>query len=741
MSQAYAGADVRRLQQRLRRTWPAFFARHGNFTPVQLLAIPPLLAGRSALIMAATAAGKTEAAVVPLLERHLARMSENPALSRGLRILYISPTRALTSDLYARLSPPLHDLNVTIEMKTGDTPGISFSAPPALLLTTPESTDSLLTRAPRLFVTLDAVILDEIHLFDGTPRGDHLRCLLARIEQIRAFHAATTGGAPPLQRVALSATVADPAGIAARVLGEVNAVEILHGEGRRDTAAELALMTGWDALIAHLVARADGPDGSRKTLIFCNARNEVEQTATELRQRLPFHAYVGVHYSNLDPEERRRVETDFVQATTAFCVCTSTLELGIDIGSVDDIALLGAPPSVASFLQRMGRGGRRTHATRVLCLYRSQMEALRFAALIGLAEGTIEPAEPLAYRFRLSVLVQQIFSRLKQSPTGAVRPADIARLSPVPPASDTLRAIFAELVQAGYLRPGRVGEWRPGPALDELLDNHEIYSNIGSSAAGFTVIDAFSGQVLAKWERQREIGEIVLLGGRTLEVVWVNGRRMGVRPCVDSRADRPIRPATAPFALPLDVSRAMAVALGLEPHVLPLVALEGETLLFHFWGELYGALLARFLQQVLYPDRPYGPEAPILSPPQREPRVAQDMRAADQIDTGRAELDDVAGPQPLIRTLTPVCMVLPGPLLRLPAWHAAEAQAALHRLLPRFAPYLDLGRFHALLPAGPARDTEFALCDLPRFERLYRAAAIRPATDEERTALINLLRD
>ncbi|MCP5098485.1 MAG: DEAD/DEAH box helicase, partial [Chloroflexi bacterium] len=144
--------------------WPLFFARYGRFTPVQQQAIPPIVNGNDTLVIAPTAAGKTEAVIAPLVERYWWSLQQP-----GMRILYICPTRALVRDLYERLSPAFLDTAVTLGMKTGDV--AMPTQIPTILLTTPESTDSLLTRNAKLFINLQAIVLDEIHLFDNTPRG------------------------------------------------------------------------------------------------------------------------------------------------------------------------------------------------------------------------------------------------------------------------------------------------------------------------------------------------------------------------------------------------------------------------------------------------------------------------------------------------------------------------------------------------------------------------------------------
>lgn len=698
------------LQQQLPRTWPVFFARHGNFTPIQQQAIPPILAGENTLISAATASGKTEAALAPLLERHLfGAMQPN-----GLAILYICPTRALVRDLYERLAHPLALLAVTLSMKSGDTGPVSTTRPPTVLITTPESTDSLLTRAPRLFGELRAIVFDEIHLFDHSPRGDHLRCLLRRIETIRAYRQQEVGQQvmTPLQRVALSATLPDPQSVAQRYLvdrakGEKPAIIQVRGMRALDTL--FFPMVGLGDLVRALDLRAIGEAAVRKSLIFCNTRNEVEQTAAYLREYLPFAAEIFVHYSNLDPQLRRDVEEGFAAAAVAICVSTSTLELGIDIGSIDEVVLIGPPPTIPSFLQRIGRGGRRANRTQVLCLFRSALEEVRFQALVSLATAGSQLSHPPnlqfsnsqlpTYHFRLSVLVQQIFSMLKQSPTGGVRLADLQRLLPEPIIETVLREILATLSSLGYVKSARLGEWRAGPTLDELLDAHEIYSNIGADPLAALVVDAYTGRTLAQTERIRLQGDTLMLGGRLLEVVWRDRYKIGVRPLEQGIAEEELRFQTAPFAVPLDVAQAVAAHLGLRAGQMVLLHEDRGAWLFHFWGDLYGEWLAALLNRYF----------------------------------------DPRGDVSLVTPHNEYCLLLPTAITQLPVWHDRLAERQLRRLLPRVEPFVEVGRFHSLLPPAIADDMVITLCDMPRFERLYRAAQIVTPSAPLRAQLTQLL--
>ena len=668
------------VKARIPHTWPLFFARHGRFTPIQQLAIPTILDGQDALIISATASGKTEAVLAPLLERLWTHLHQPPATSHqqpatsnqppatSLSLLYICPTRALVGDLYRRLQPILADSGISLGMKTGDV--ALAQTPPALLLTTPESTDALLTRAARLFANVQAIVLDEIHLFDNTPRGDHLRCLLARIERIRQY---AHPEAEPAQRVALSATVPDPEGVARRYLRNGR---FLQTPGGRAIMAEIRPLYDLDTLVDALASRS-----AYKSLIFCNSRDEVEQTAVLLRQRLPHHADIFVHYSNLDAAVRRDVEERFAQAAVAVCVATSTLELGVDIGSVDDVALLGAPPDLNAFLQRIGRGSRRAAQTPVLCLPKSPGEWARFEALLALAENrqsSIANRQSSTYGFRPSVLVQQIFSLIKQSPTGAVRLADVRRIAPPEVTSEAIRQIVAQLTYEGYLQIGRFGEWKPDEKLQELLDRQEIYSNIGGDARLATAVDAYSGQVLGQTERAYPPGAVLLFGGRPMVVVWQEFNRFGLKAAPGQPVDEVVRLqkpyAAIPFAVTQQVARSMGLAAG-EMVALPQAA---GGYLFHFGGTVWGMVLTAVLQ-------------------------------ANQISA-----NDV----------NEFCLSLSQPLQQLPPWSDSLAAKAARTTFATLSNRLEMGRFHSLLPANLAAEAMLAQIDLPRLGEFYQAARI-----------------
>ena len=661
------------VKSQIPHTWPLFFRQHGRFTPNQQQAIPPILEGHDVLAIAATASGKTEAIIAPLVERYWQALR-----NVGLTILYICPTRALVRDLYERIQPILVEVDVSVGMKTGDTVAVDAQRPFAFLITTPESTDSLLTRAPKQFIGLQAIVLDEIHLFDNTPRGDHLRCLLPRIEHIRHY---ANSEATPLQRVALSATIPDPAGVAKRYLHEGVIINVV---GSREIVAEVLPLYDLTELVQALAQRA-----SQKSLLFCNSRTEVEQTAVYLRQHLPHHAEIFVHYSNLDGNVRQDVETRFAAAAVAVCVTTATLELGIDIGSVDDVVLLGAPYTLTSFLQRIGRGGRRTAHTRVLCMPKSPSEWARFEALIALAtEESATETDPSncqssivnrqSVGFRPSVLVQQIFSLIKQSPTGTIRLADLRRIAPASVSSDDIRQIVSHLSFADYLKPGRLGEWKPGVELQELLDRHEIYSNIGGELLAATAVDAYTGKVLAQTERMADKGTVVLFGGKPMVVVWRDKYRFGLAPAKQVEVDEVLRFSKAYPAIPFKVTQTVARSLGLAPEQMPFLTDEMGMTLFHFWGTVWGELLTAVLRS--------------------------HMLTAESVNE--------------------YCLRLRPVITHLPAWDAGLAQKAAKSIINISANRLEMGRFHSLLPSNVAGTAVIQQLNLPQFGQLYQLASL-----------------
>lgn len=367
--------------------------------PFQDEAVAPLIAGEHALLIAPTAGGKTEAAVFPLFSRMLA---EN---WQGLSVLYVCPLRALLNNLHPRLEHYGRLLGRRVELWHGDVGDSSrrriVTDPPDILLTTPESLEvMLITRREhheRLFAGLRAVVVDEIHAFAGDDRGWHLLAVLERL----GFQAGRE-----LQRVGLSATVGNPRELLDWLAGSSAGPRVvLAPKSGAAASAELTIdSVGTLRNAATLISRLHRGE---KRLVFCDSRSKVEELAAQLRA---LEVQTFVSHSSLSLDERRQAEEAFASGHDCVIVATSTLELGVDVGDLDRVIQIDAPIAVASFLQRLGRTGRRSGSTRNYLFLTTTPESLmQAAALVRLwGSGHVEHVRPPAAPFH--ILAQQIMA-------------------------------------------------------------------------------------------------------------------------------------------------------------------------------------------------------------------------------------------------------------------------------------------------------------------------------------------
>lgn len=365
--------------------------------PLQEQAIDPLMDGENAILLAPTAGGKTEAAIFPIFSRMLDEGWQ------GLSVLYVCPIKALLNNLNERLGFFAGLLGRRVELWHGDV-GESFrkrmrAEPPDVLLTTPESLEAILVStksdAPGFFRTVRSVVIDEIHAFAGDDRGWHLLGVLSRIEHLAGC---------PLQRVGLSATVGNPDDLLGWLSPGGRPGRVLAPTAE-PTTEEVKVNLDYVGSLSNAAQVISQLHRGRKRLVFCDSRSRVEQLALLLRER---RVKTFVSHSSLGVQERRDAERAFTEEQDCVIVATSTLELGIDVGDLDHVIQIDAPGTVASFLQRIGRTGRRQGTSRnCLFLATSQDALLRAAALIRLWErGFIEPVCPPAKPFH--ILAQQI---------------------------------------------------------------------------------------------------------------------------------------------------------------------------------------------------------------------------------------------------------------------------------------------------------------------------------------------
>jgi ATP-dependent Lhr-like helicase len=591
----------------LPHTWDALLARFGRFTDIQERAIEPLLAGRNCVLVAATASGKTEAALAPLLERQLQQRLRNPR-QPPLQTLYLVPTRALAQDLRRRLEQPVQRLGLRLTVKTGDEPAWKASQPPDVLLTTPESFDSMLANRPRSLKDVRAVILDELHLYEDTARGDQLRVLLNRLRRLRKFaHTKSDAATSDVQFFGLSETVDEPETVAARYFIEPLAI---IGAGRRAIDAEFAEWHGPESLRELFGTLAQR--GVRKVLAFCQSRNECEELAYIFRGETPFGERVYAHHAHLAARLRQTVEEQFATLDVGLCFATATLELGIDIGNVDLIVLLGPPPDVASFLQRIGRGNRRTKRTNVACFYRNEREFALFRVFHSHAQRGESLLTNADAPFRPSVVAQQLFSYVKQTHTNEIEPRAAYELFQTPQGAPLLTwenysAIVDKLLADRYFVSSFGTLLKPGEEWEKLYERREIYSNLGS-AETVELVDEMTGRRLGFMEHTFAPGTAFLFGGQTRRATHQTGRKLFVKPTAGPAEKKP-RWATKPRPLAPSLVRALALEMGLpvEDKVLPFVFLEdseedGEAteikaVLLHCAGRAYGLVLGDWLER------------------------------------------------------------------------------------------------------------------------------------------------
>ncbi|MSX88437.1 MAG: DEAD/DEAH box helicase, partial [Actinobacteria bacterium] len=295
-----------------------------NLRPLQEATIDPVLDGSNILAVAPTAAGKTEAAVLPLLSAMLEQDWS------GLSVLYVCPLRALLNNLHVRIGDYCTMVGRRAALWHGDIRGGArdriLDDPPDVLLTTPESLEVMLisrkVEHERIFANVRVVVVDEIHAFGGDDRGWHLLAVLERIARV-------TGR--DIQRIGLSATVGEPASLLRWLNGSsTRRSEVVSPDGGAPAAPELTLdHVGSIHNAAHVISTLHRGE---KRLVFCDSRARVEQLAVELRER---SVATFVSHSSLALDERRRAEEAFAEARDCVIVATSTLELGIDVGDLD----------------------------------------------------------------------------------------------------------------------------------------------------------------------------------------------------------------------------------------------------------------------------------------------------------------------------------------------------------------------------------------------------------------------
>jgi ATP-dependent Lhr-like helicase len=354
----------------------------GDLRPTQTEAIAPIHGGEDVLLLAPTAGGKTEAAFLPLLSRAASQSWT------GLSVLYLCPLKALLNNLEPRLAHYAGFVGRRVGIWHGDVGDSArkrmLTDTPDIILTTPESLEAILISSrvdhQSLFSGLRTVVVDELHAFAGDDRGWHVIAILARLERIAGRR---------LQRVGLSATIGNPDDLL-EWFTQGRGGSTVGSSGGSPTGNVMCDHVGSVENAVTVLSRIHR--GERR-LIFADSRSRVEELASGLRLS---GVRTFVSHGSLSTDERRQAEAAFATEPDCAIVATSTLELGIDVGDLDRVIQVGTPSSVASFLQRMGRSGRRAGAARnFLFLATSDSELLLALGITTLwREGFVEQVNP-----------------------------------------------------------------------------------------------------------------------------------------------------------------------------------------------------------------------------------------------------------------------------------------------------------------------------------------------------------
>ncbi len=387
-----------------------FTARGWHPRGHQLAMLDEHRAGRHALLVADTGAGKTLAGFLPTLADFCT--SELPG--DGLHTLYISPLKALAHDVQRNLLTPVEEIGlpIRIETRSGDTPSDrkarQRARPPHILLTTPESLSLLLTypEAAALFSTLKRVVIDEVHAFAASKRGDLLALALARLQTL----------APQMQRAALSATLAEPELYQAWLAPGGRADQVALVKGEVGAAAQVALLlpveerVPWSGHAASwAVPQLIGQIRQhRTTLIFTNTRFLAEYIFQLLWAANDDNLPIGIHHGSLSKEARRKVEGAMARGELRALVCTASLDLGVDWGDIDLVVQMGAPKGSSRLLQRIGRANHRLdQPSKALLVPGNRFEFLEAVAAMDAVDAGQRDGDP----FRpggLDVLAQHV---------------------------------------------------------------------------------------------------------------------------------------------------------------------------------------------------------------------------------------------------------------------------------------------------------------------------------------------
>ncbi|MFI9582728.1 DEAD/DEAH box helicase [Streptomyces sp. NPDC052236] len=509
-----------------------------DLRPLQRAAINPVMDGEDVLLLAPTAGGKTEAACLPILSAMSAQGWT------GTSVLYLCPLKALLNNLVTRVDGYAQWLGRRAALWHGDTKESQRQRirtdRPDILLTTPESLEAMLigvkTDHAHLLGGVRAVVVDEVHAFAGDDRGWHLLAVLERLQRVTGH---------PIQRIGLSATVGNPQQLltwlqgsgASRRTGQVVTPEPMAPSGESSGRAPADDPTGpppgeieldYVGSLSNAAKVIAALHKGEKRLVFCDSRRQVEELGAALRAR---DVTVFLSHASLSADERARSEQAFAEARDCVIVATSTLELGIDVGDLDRVVQIDAPGTVASFLQRIGRTGRRAGSPRNCLFLATRKDTLLQAAALlllwgrGWVEPVVAPPEP-----RHLVAQQLLAATLQEHKLGdQVWPEQWNGLAPF---DRSAAPILRHLTEEGFLDTDG-GMLFIGPEAERRFGRRHFIELTASFTAppqftvlsGRTEIGRMDPSVLTE---ERPGPRRLLLAGRSWQVTFIDWGRKRV---------------------------------------------------------------------------------------------------------------------------------------------------------------------------------------------------------------------
>ncbi|MFB5606996.1 MAG: DEAD/DEAH box helicase [Candidatus Nitrosomaritimum yanchengensis] len=355
-----------------------------NLTEIQKKASPTILQKKDCLVIAPTGSGKTECSVIPIFS-----LVKNSKKIGKIKVLYVTPLRALNRDVFRRITKYAHNCNLSIEIRHGDTTQTArrkiTENPPDILITTPETLVILLTQIKMLnaLSDLEWIIIDEVHELLGSERGSQLSLSIERLQLNSQF---------PLTKIGLSATVGNFEEAAKFVVGTKRKCEIIRDSSVREYDVEVKYVEGTISDVAEkIIEYVKDLDLNSPILLFTNTRGEAEFMASILKEKSSIN--IELHHGSLSKEVREDTETSLREGKRGIVVCTSSLELGLDIGSVELVIHYGSPRQVSKLVQRIGRSrhNRNASAKGLIITNTSDDEFEAKAILERIKEGSIEP--------------------------------------------------------------------------------------------------------------------------------------------------------------------------------------------------------------------------------------------------------------------------------------------------------------------------------------------------------------